>query len=281
MSRAETTSGPWGLHSVEEGTTTTVPIGPLLLRVRAEAGEIRITHEHAPEDGERPADRGGAEPASAAPPTPRPEEEESAWSRWAPRDWTGEVDVRPTLPDRPVVVSPQDRFHLLPGAEARIYVRVPLWARVEAVRTDGARDELELLPTIPASDTWWGTVQDGELCYWLTTLARRTLSEALFEPHLAICPLSLANHSDDDLPVDKIALRVEHLSLYHDGHRIFSDETEVDYHGDDDGSRLRTSGRAPPEASDVTLLAPARVPMQRGFRARTFRTLRSMKEWIS
>lgn len=266
MSEREKSPGPWGPYRVEDGTTTTVRLGPLVLRLRAEAGEIRIAHEREPEHDEEQGAAAGEEPV---------------WSRWAPRDWSGSVEIRPMLPDRPVVVSPQDRFHLLPGAEARIYVRVPLWARLEAVRTGGARDELELLPTIPASDTWWGSVEDGELCYWLTTLARRAVSDDLFEPHLAICPLSLENLSGDDLPVEKIALRVEHLSLYHDGHRIFSDETEVRYHGDDEGSRLRTVEHALPEASEVTLLEPARIPMQRGFRARTFRTLRSMKEWMS
>jgi len=281
MSERDESPGPWGPHRVDDGTTTTVRLGPLTLRLRAEAGEIRIAHDWVSEPDAAGRHPGHEKAGSGAPSERRTEDEAPDWSRWAPRDWNGEIDLRPTLPDRSVVVSPQDRFHLLPGAEARIYLRVPLWARLEAVRNDGTRDELELLPTIPASDTWWGSVQDGELCYWLTTLARRRLSDDLFEPHLAICPLSLENLSDDDLLVETIALRVEHLSLYHDGHRIFSDETDVRYHGDDEGSRLRTAGRAPPEAPDVTLLTPARVPMQKGFRAKPFRTLRSMKEWIS
>ena len=53
----------------------------------------------------------------------------------------------------------------------------------------------------------------------------------------------------DDLHVDRIALRVAHLSLYRDGDRLWADTTRVRYLGEDAGSRIDMSGKAPEEAA--------------------------------
>lgn len=250
--------GPWTVHPVPEGREIPVEVGPLTLRIAQESGEIRLALT-------RDADPGS--------------EGEPEWTRWAPADWTGQVALTPLFPDRPVVVAPEDSFWLLAGAEARIYVRVPLWVRVEALGR--ARTTLLTAPTVESSDTWWGTVEEGELCYWLGTRARRRVTDDLLVHHLAICPLHLVNRSDDDLHVDKIALRVAYLSLFADGNRgIWADVTRVRYLGDAEGSRLEMSGEAPAEATGAELLAAPRERMARGFRARTFARLRSIQGWI-
>lgn len=246
--------GPWREYEVRD--TPSVTIGPLTLHLAEVAGEIRVAYE-----------REGID-------------DEARWTRWAPRKWTGRVELRPAFPDRLLVVSPEDDFNLVSGADARIYVRVPLWVEVVAVAEDGT-DVLTGLPTVPASDTWWGTVEEGELGYWLETHARRSVSDDLFQPYLAMCPLHLVNHSADDLTVHKIAVRVEFLSLFSENERIWADTTRVRYQGDEEGSRLEMVGRAPDDAPEARLLAPPRRKMGRGFTARTFARLRSIHEWVS
>ena len=265
----DTAAEPWGSLLLADGEERSVALGPLTLHLARAGGEVHLAHERA--DEESPP---GTEPG-------RPSEGEPDWSRWATvAKWEGELALRPTFPDRPLVVAPEDPFHLLAGAEARIYVRVPLQVTVQAV-SEGRRADLATLPTIPASDTWWGTVDDGELCYWLTTLARRSVSADLFEPHLAMCPLHLVNRSADDLTVEKIAVRVAYLTLFASGRQIWADETRVRYQGDAEGSRLEMAGRPPAEAAGARLLAEAREPMGRGFRARTFARLRQLPRWMA
>lgn len=255
---------PWGVHHVPDDDELRIEVGPLALLFSQEAGEIRLG-----------LDRGGAHGDERAGDRTLP----GRRTRWAPADWSGEVSLAPVFPERPLVVAPEDSFWLLGGAEARIYVRVPLEVRIDALGAE--RSTLATIPTIVASDTWWGTVEEGELCYWLGTRARRRIDESLFTRHMAICPLQLVNRSGDDLPVDKIALRVEYLSLYaHGGRAIWADVTRVRYTGDADGSRLEMSGTAPEEAPGATLLAPPRERMARGFRARTFARLRSIHGWM-
>jgi hypothetical protein len=125
------------------------------------------------------------------------------------------------------------------------------------------------------SDTWWGDLEDGTLGYWLSTHARRSLTPELVEPHLAICTLNLSNRSRETLPVEKIALRVSHLSIFASGGGLWCDEVQVTWSGGDD-SAIDMSGEVPVEAQGARLLAPPRHPVERGIRARTFARIRGL-----
>lgn len=199
---------------------------------------------------------------------PDPSTEGSGWSRWAlPAGDDGRIHLAPALPDRLVVVKPQASFQLIPGATARIYVRVPVHVMVRHGGPDGSL--LAEFPSVRMSDTWWGDVEDGILGYWLSTHARRAITPDLVEPHLAICTLTLSNRSRETLPVEKIALRVSHLSIFATGEGLWCDEVQVTWSGGDD-SAIDMSGEVPAEARNARLLVPPRLPVERGIRARTF-----------
>ena len=178
-------------------------LGPLGLWLRHRGDEVWMAH--VPGDWTR-AGRGR--------PRERPVEPEDAdWIRWPVPEGTTELELAPALPPRPVVAEPELSFRLLPRARARVFVRVPLWVRLDAL-VDGEPRKLAEVPTATLSDTWWGTPTEGELCYWLSTTARREVEREVFEPNVAVCPLLLSNRSDDELPVERIALRVIHLTLF-------------------------------------------------------------------
>lgn len=250
-------AGPWGAHEVSAGGELELRVGPLQLRVREHAGELQLSHRL--EGVERRA----------------PERE---WARFAPPSWDRTLSLRPAFPDRPVIVAPEDPFRLLEGAEARVYVRLPLFAVVEVEGRSGPAT-LASIPTYPYSDTWWGVHTEGELAYWLSTHARREMRPELFEDHLAVCPLQLVNRSESDLDVEKIALRAAYLSLYVRGRRQWADETRVRYQGESEGSTLEMAGRAPVEEPEAALLLAPRERMARGFRSRTFTRFRSLQPW--
>lgn len=253
---------PWGRHGLDAGETLTLEVGPLALWVRSTADEIWVAH--APGDWTRTGRRSSRE----APSPPGPED----WSRWPVAGGADEVSLSPVFPARPVVVEPEHSFRLLPRAEARVFVRVPLWARLTLPSSDGRT--LTEVPTVVLSDTWWGDPTEGELCYWLATTARREVPADVFAPHLAVCPLRLSNRSDDELPVGKIVLRVAHLSIFGEGDHLWADETRVRYRGVDEGSHVDVAGTRPREAGEaVEVAAPRQPPPSRGFRARTFSRL--------
>ncbi|MBW3535038.1 MAG: DUF432 domain-containing protein [Gemmatimonadetes bacterium] len=254
---SDSPGGPWRTHDVPSGEELEIRVGPLGIRVREHAGEVHLSHRLEGEPA--PADRG-------------------EWARFAPASWNRSLTLRPAFPDRTVIVAPDDPFRLLEGAEARVYVRLPLVAVVE-VEGRAAPATLARIPTYRYSDTWWGVHTEGELCYWLPTHARREMRPELFEDHLAVCPLQLMNRSESDLDVEKIAFRATFLSLYRKGRRLWSDETRVRYRGEAEGSSLDMAGGPPGEEPDAELVLPPRERMARGFRSRTFARIRSLHPW--
>jgi len=267
---------PWGHREIPDGRTVAMRIGPRDVRIRAEHGEVWVAHAPAVLPGGGEAGRGtegqgGEDPLQAG---------EGDWARWATPAGEREVFLRPAFPDRSLVLEPERPFRLLPGAEARVFVRVPLWVRVELLlrKDPGGSLVLTEFPVLPLSDTWWGGFMDGELAYWLPTTARRRMRSDLFAPYLGVCPLSMTNQSAGHLAVEKLTLRVAHLSLFAHEDHLWADEATVTYQGEGEGEGrvIEVSGRPPPEAEGGRLLTPPRAPVGRSFRARTFQRLKSL-----
>jgi hypothetical protein len=261
-------SAPWGRHDIPPDSTLPLRLGPRDLWFRAQSGEVWIAHGDAPQPKTR---------RSEAPLAPEPPQDVE-WSRWATPGGEREVELRPALPDRAVVLKPERSFRLLPRAEARVYVRVPLWLRIELPTAEGSDALLlESIPSLAMSDTWWGSFTEGELTYWLPTTARREMRPELHVPHVAVCALQMLNRSGSELEVENLAFRVAHLSLFVDGNGHFwGDETRVTYQGEAEGSQINMSGKPPPDAGDARLVASPRSPVQKGFRARTFQRLMTL-----
>lgn len=261
-SRADA-DGPWGSHDLPADQTYSVEIGPMTLWVRSRAGEIWLAH--ASGDWTRSGRDASREPPSDG----------EGWVRWPVTAGTDGLRLSPIFPPRTLVVKPELSFRLLPRSGARIYVRVPLWARVEAT---GAEDVgLTEVPSVVLSDTWWGEFTEGELCYWLPTSARRSVGRDVFAPHRVVCPLELSNRSEDELEVEKIALRAAHLSVFRGQHGFWSDVTRVRYRGENEGSDIDVAGRAPEEAgTGARRVTVPRTPLTKSFRTRTFSRLRTL-----
>lgn len=258
--RSDRLAAPWGRHDLGDGEERELRLGPLDLRLRRVGEEIWLsrhwTDAHA---GGRFGGRRHEAPGDVE------------WSRWAVPEGTDGVRLDPVFPDRALVVEPEQPFHLVRGARIRVYVRVPLWVAVGLPVPSGIT--LVEVPTVILSDTWFGDLSEGELSYALPTSARRELRPDLFAPHLAVCPLRLGNDAVNQLEVKKLCLRVSHLSLFSRGPELWSDETRVRYRGEDEESELRITGSAPPDAPDAERIVTPRVPLQRGFTARTFSRL--------
>lgn len=270
-SGAEALFEPWGSRTLEPGRSIALRIGARDLWLRREGGEIWLAHHE-----ESALSGPSSDPPPTEPPSPElPEDVE--WARWATPGGEREILCRPALPDRTVVLKPERSFRLLNRAEARVFVRVPLWIRLELVPADeGELVLLDEIPSLAMSDTWWGDFLEGELAWWLPTTARREMRPELHLPHLAVCPLRLVNRSGSDLAVEKLAFRVPHLSLFvHDGH-FWADQARVTYRGDAEGSQIDMDGRSPEEARGGVRVAQPRTALQKGFRARTFDRLKHL-----
>lgn len=254
----------WGERPVPaHGETVRLDVGPLSVWVRGVENELRVTF----------ARRGAGEAPGAEPPP------EAEWDRWALNDRQKTLRLLPALPDRPLVVKPEHAFTLMHRAQARIYMRIPAWVRLEvAERPGGPGTLLVEIPTVPLSDTWWGDFMEGELAFWLVTQGRREITPELFEPHLIISAVQMENTANTDLQAEKLALRVEHLSIYEKDGWLWAEEVRVLYRGEDEGSDIHMDDKPPKEAEGAREISPARH-QARSFRARTFARLKALTPW--
>lgn len=248
----------WGRYRLEPGVPRVLNVGTRELAVARKADEIWVM--------EGP----GARQAIQSP-DPNPA---CIQSRWASGDDEVEIEIRPAFPDRPLVLRPENPFHLLPDARARVFVRVPLWIRVEVPGDGGG-----LLAEVPVqilSDTWWGQLHEGEICYWLPIRARRQAGPDIYRDDRILCPLLLTNRSREELPVEKLLLRCTHLSVFRGRGSLWSDEVRVRYRGEAELSEIDLTGKPPPEASGAPRISGPRSPEPKGLTAKTFASLKKI-----
>jgi hypothetical protein len=95
---------------------------------------------------------------------------------------------------------------------------------------------------------------------------------------LAICPVQIANDSDDDLNVEKLALQVQRLSIFGHEQQLWSDEVRVNYRGQGDISKIDFSGKMPKELRAGTRLSKPRDETGKGLAAKTFAGLKDFSD---
>lgn len=245
MSRkTDTANSAWGKVVLSPDDTFEFHCGPVTVSVRSEHGELLLA---------------SGEDVSEAEPT-----------RWALPGRERELVFAPALPNLPVLVEPESPFHLLPGASARVYLAIPVTVVAKA-EVSGA--VLHEIPSSVLSQTWFGELESGELCYRLpTALSREAFKEP--KPDRITAPVQIRNDSTETLPVTRLCLRVSHLAVYCDGEGLWTSETEVRFQGGSKASRISVQTGPPKEASGAVLVGAAREAGPVGKVGRSFRSLR-------
>ena len=202
----------WGEHEIPTDAPAVRQIGNIRLWFKMSFDELWLAHK-------------SLDPETAVQDNADTETGELSWSRWAFKKVPEKIRILPIFPDRSVVAKPEHAFSLAIGAQARIFVRVPLWLQIEIAKKKS--EPLLEIPTTVMSNTWFGSFTGGELCYWLSTKARREIAADTENPHLVICPVQITNSSEDELLVDKLRLQVKGLSIFNAGDQLWADETHL------------------------------------------------------
>jgi hypothetical protein len=249
----------WGDHEVSQEQLLKLKIGPLIIWAFREKQELRIAWEQISDD----ANSIGTE-------LPEPD----SWQRWAFKQKNPRIEIKPVFPDRPVLVKPENPFRVAEDASVRVYVRIPVWVRINLLGKP--KTKLIDIPVVTLSNTWFGGFQEGDLCYWLSSGARLTIEPDPNRPYMVICPLQLIDRSPIDLNVEKICLRVQNLSLFIDKEQLWADETKITYRGKSEISEVQVSGNAPKEAKTARLINEPQITQKKSFSAKTFSTIKEL-----
>jgi len=213
----------WKPQNIEPDTCLRAQIGPLLFWFKQAKDELHIATERLSETDEHieaipPKVVGAVEPKGLD------------WNRWIVKKLRS-IRLIPAMPDRAVVVRTEIPVKIPTGLEAIFFVGIPVWVKV--IAGDSEKFDLYEQPIVIRSNTWFGDPISGELCYSLTTRARREILEAEIEPHRCICPVKICNASPTTLEVDKLCIHVEHLKIFEGTKQLWANEVKITYKGED------------------------------------------------
>ena len=259
----KTETSPWGETTFEVGDCRYWRIGPLGFWIRRAEMEWQMVEQ-----------RYDDEALVVAADQPEPPED-AVWTRWASGSVQPPVRVRPVTPDRPVVVRPAQPFRILKGGRARIFIRIPVWVRIELVTKQGPLEITEV-PTVQLSNTWFGSLFEGNLCYWTETAARRSIDGLAARPHLAVAPMNFHNSVEEELPLEKIRLRTGGLSFYEDARGLWTSEVQATSFGPDQPAKIEVADGPPPEAPGARLVSGPRQSEKDGVLDKAFDFLQTL-----
>ena len=192
----------WSVRRIGEDRVTLVRLGPLRLWLARADKEWGLAHERGEADDVRDI---AQVPVDVVP-------ENLDWSNLLFSEAPREFCLRASVPDRPVVVKPSHPVSIPRGESGRFFVPVPVFLQVVVL---SGRKEVELgtISTQCLSDTWFGTVTEGDLCYSVPMPASMDFESMQPHAHHIVFPVEVENHSEEKLVVEKLCLRTAYTTL--------------------------------------------------------------------
>lgn len=251
----------WGKFEIAPGEAGRWKVGPLRLWADNRELEWVIATESSTDSTETEIEFACPTPPSSPPAG-------STIRRFATRQTGGQFWLTPLLADRPIVARPEVPFSLLPDEELTLYLSTTVWVRLEVGEQ---RQPLVELPTLRASDTWFGTsTREGELCYASRTTARLNRENLSPHPSRAVTTVLLHNRADDILVLERIALPVPALSLFRDAEGgLWTESISVERTRDGKMGELKLARSAPNDVTQPSLVSEARIQHPQNVLVRT------------
>jgi hypothetical protein len=173
----------------------------------------------------------------------------------APREFL----LKPTVPDRSVVVKPTYPVRIPVGESGTFFVLLPLFVRI-LVAAGKREQEIGVVPSRLLSDTWFGLPTDGEFCYSLPFPAERDIERLQPLPHHIVCPVEIRNQSSEDLKFEKLCFRPQYAAILCGDRHLWSTPVRILHEGHFKGATIRYLDHPPEFERD---LLPVSKPVKR------------------
>ncbi len=256
--------GIWQSSVIEIDASYHAAVGPLQFWLKRSGDELHIAVDRRI-DPDRYLDVQSLTPASDA------SAAHLQWGRWVVGQAGSSVQLVPMTPDRPVVVRPEVPLRLPSKQEAVFFVNFPIWVKVVA----GDKHPVTLCeePCVVLSKTWFGDPMSGVLGYSMRTRARRDIAETHPRPHRAVCPMRICNSAAEQLNLERFCVHVEHLTLFEGATRLWANQIDVTFRGDNEVSQMEYA-KGPPSYEPVgELICKPRRALKESFLERSLSSL--------
>ena len=125
-----------------------------------------------------------------------------------------------------MVAKPLSVLNISPKGVADFFIGVPAWIEVMA-ECQGDLIPLNAYPTELLSKTWHGTNLVGSVAFALKTYARRTFVAKDWPEHDIVCSISISNKGGEMLPFDRLYLETDHLAVFENEGRLWSNAARI------------------------------------------------------
>jgi hypothetical protein len=193
------------------------------------------------------------------------------WQRWLAPASDESVTLTPVLPDRSVVVRSESPLRIPQNTELLLFIGIPVW--VKPTVGPGGSVPLGEFATVVLSNTWFGEMETGELCYSLKSAVRTAFDDLAGFPYKAACPVSIHNRAVTALEFERLSVPVMHLSVYRGKSQLWTNELEVTYTGDRKASQIEIHRHAPAFEKPLERVSGPRRPLEGGKLKKTFGSL--------
>ncbi|MBT62567.1 MAG: hypothetical protein CML13_05075 [Puniceicoccaceae bacterium] len=247
-------TSPWGLHPFSNQKEIRLQWEQLRIRIVKRGSDLLLVENR---DGSHSGIQLGAYP-------------ESDFRRYAFQSPVESIHVQPRTPDRPLVVQPIHPLRLAPRAKVEFYVSIPL--DIQLFAGEGKSGErIERIRGEILSDTWFGDLAGGVLCYAIKSRARRECPTIDSETTArALCKVEIHNRSIEQLHCTKFCLRLDHCHLWRSEASLWTSPVHIRFNGNDQLSSIDYSEKAPSEAPQATKITEATEAPLSGLIRRTF-----------
>ncbi|MBN1413019.1 MAG: DUF432 domain-containing protein [Spirochaetales bacterium] len=253
----------WNTFHIDEDKLYHSRIGPLRIWIKRKLTDWYIA-------AGRNAEENGIEELK---PIKTNSTEELSWSRWVLTSAVNTIRLKPVMPDKPVVIRPENPIKIPAGNSGKFFVNIPVWVRIET----GGKNQTVLteLPINILSKSWFGDTFSGELCYTKRSLVRKELDELQDNPCCAVCTVKIKNNSKLELDFTRFCLNVENLSIFSRGERLRTNHVDAVFRGEEQESQITISGIHSGLMENYSLISEPRKKIDRNIIKSSYQFLKS------
>ena len=255
----------WDQYDIEQNVCYMMQLGPLSAWIRKIDDEIHIATQRTEESLSNVTAEPKFEICEQIP-------KDITWTRYIIENNAKLISLKPIMPDRAVLVRPEEPLKLPAGRKATFYVRIPIWVNIEIASSAFAG--LCELPTIEQSNIWFGDAVSGELCYSLRSKARRKFIDFTPMSHRVICPVVIQNKSKETIDISRICIQSQHLNIYSAESLMWTNDIEITFQTDDYSGSIFYSNKPSELKPKAKLITTARVPKKKTLLKRSLGTFR-------
>jgi hypothetical protein len=193
-------------------------------------------------------------------------------------DKTRTLTILPAMPDRPLVLRPQNTLKLLPEMSVQLYVHIPVWIQLYSGTARKENLICEFANTT-LSSTWFGDPDNGVLSYSLPDDLNTSFEKSALLSHKVLCPLKITNNAASILDFQRLSLQVEFFNIYAEKSLLFTNEIKVKFKGENNVSDISYSNQAPSFITNSKLISAARNLERNSVLKKSFHFIKSLTDY--